>query len=84
MKFCVIGLGQFGKQVVKTLSENGSEVLAVDAIEANISSIKNHTAQAMCLKVVDETSLESIEADEFDTIVIAIGENFAHSILIEP
>lgn len=82
MKFCVIGLGRFGQQVVKTLHENGAEVLAVDTLESNIVSIKNYTAQAICVTVHDEPTLEAIGVDEMDVIIIAIGENFSESILI--
>ncbi|MDP3787998.1 MAG: TrkA family potassium uptake protein [Candidatus Chromulinivorax sp.] len=82
MKFCVIGLGRFGQQVVKTLHENGAEVLAVDTLESNIISIKNYTAQAICVTVHDEPTLEAIGVDEMDVIIIAIGENFSESILI--
>ncbi len=82
MKFCVIGLGRFGKQVVKTLHENGAEVLAVDTLEVNIEAIKNHSTQAICVKVYDESTLEAIGIDEIDVVIIAIGENFAQSILI--
>ncbi len=54
MKFCVIGLGRFGKQVVKTLYEHGAEVLAVDLSPSNIEEIKNYTAQAICINIHDE------------------------------
>lgn len=82
MKFCVIGLGRFGQQVVKTLHENGAEVLAVDTLQSNIACIKNYTAQAICVTVHDEPTLEAIGVDEMDVIIIAIGENFSESILI--
>lgn len=82
MKFCVIGLGRFGTQVVKTLHENGAEVLAIDSSESNIERIKNYTAQAVCVKVQDEATLEAIGVDEMNVIIIAIGENFAESVLI--
>jgi len=82
MKFCVIGLGRFGKQVVKTLHENEAEVLAIDAQEQNIMAIKNYTAQAICVEIEDEATLEALGIDEMDVIVIGIGENFAQSMLI--
>ena len=82
MKFCVIGLGRFGKEIVKTLHKNNAEVLAVDTLESNIEAIKNYTAQAVCVKVHDEATLEAIGVDEMDVIIIAIGEDFAQSILI--
>ncbi len=82
MKFCVIGLGRFGQQVVKTLHNQGAEVLGVDSSHANIEDVKNYTAQAICINIHDESGLETIGVDEMDVIIIGIGENFAQSILI--
>jgi len=82
MKFCVIGLGRFGQQVVKTLNEHGAEVLAIDTLDSNIAAIKNYTAQAIRITITDEAALEAIGIDEMDVVIIAIGENFAGAILI--
>lgn len=82
MKFCVIGIGRFGLEVAITLAENGMEVLAVDSSESIIASIRDKVTQAVCLRVTDEESLLSIGADEMDTVIVAMGENFAQSILI--
>ena len=82
MKFCVIGLGRFGFQVAKGLADNGMEVLAVDSNESIVTSIKDNVTQAICMRVIDETSLRSIGVDEMDTVIVAMGENFAQSILI--
>src|SRR3990167_1227066 len=82
MKFCVIGLGRFGKQVVKTLHENGAEILAIDRLESNIAAIKDYTAQAICMKVHDEEAFDAIGIDEMDVIIIGIGEDFAQSVLL--
>jgi len=82
MKFCVIGLGRFGYHVAKVLSDNGMEVLAIDSNESIVASIRNQVTQAICMRVTDETSLQSIGIEEMDTVVVATGENFAQSILI--
>lgn len=82
MKFCVIGLGRFGKQVVKRLHEHGAEVLAIDLLESNITAIKDYAAQAICIKIHDEETFEAIGIDEMDVIIIAIGEDFSQSILL--
>lgn len=82
MKFCVIGLGRFGYQVATVLAENGMEVLAVDSNESIIASIRDQVTQAICMRVTDETSLQSIGIDEMDTVIVAMGEDFAQSILI--
>lgn len=82
MKVGVIGLGRFGYSVATTLTEKGIEVLAIDSNESIIASIRDSVTQAVCMRVTDEASLRSIGADEMDIIIVAMGENFAQSILI--
>jgi len=82
MKFCVIGLGRFGYKVATTLAENGMEVIGVDSNESIISSIRDDITQAVCMRVNDEEDLRSIGVDEVDTVIVAMGENFAQSILV--
>ncbi len=82
MKFCVIGLGRLGYQVAITLAENGMEVMAVDSNEGIVASIRDKVTQAICMRVTDEASMRSIGIDEMDVVILAMGENFAQSILI--
>ena len=82
MKFCVIGLGRLGYQVAITLADNGMEVMAVDSNENIVASIRDKVTQAICMRVTDEASMRSIGIDEMDTVIVAMGENFAQSILI--
>ncbi len=82
MKFCVIGVGRFGYHVAVTLAENGMEVLAIDANEGIIASIRDKVSQAVCLRIHDEESLRSVGVDDMDTVIVAMGENFAQSILV--
>lgn len=82
MKIAVIGLGRFGYNIATTLHEKGIEVIAIDSNESIISSIRDLVTQAVCMRVLDETSLRSIGIDEMETVIVAMGENFAQSILI--
>lgn len=82
MKFCVIGVGRFGYHVATTLADNGMEVLAVDSNESIVASIRDKVSQAVCMRVTDEESLRSIGVDEMQTVIVAMGENFAQSILV--
>lgn len=82
MKFCVIGLGRFGRQVATLLAENGMEVLAIDSDEAIIASIRDQVTKAVCMRATDDKSLRSIGVDNMDTVIVGIGENLAQSILI--
>lgn len=82
MKFCVIGLGRFGYQLAVSLAKQGMEVMAIDRDEAIVSSIKDKVTQAVCLNIRDEESLQSVGAEEMDTVIVAMGESFEQSILI--
>lgn len=82
MKFCVIGLGRLGYHVATGLAENGVEVLGVDSNESIVASIRDQVTQAICMRVNDEASLRSIGIEDMDTVIVAMGENFAQSILI--
>ncbi len=82
MKFCVIGLGRFGDQLARTLSEQGMEVLAIDRDESLIAAIRDNVTQAICMNVNSEESLKAVGIEEMDTVVVSMGEDFAQSILI--
>lgn len=82
MKFCVIGLGRFGYSVAVELAENNMEVMAIDSNESIVSSIRDQVTQAICMRVTDDASLRGIGVEEMDTVIIAMGENFAQSILM--
>lgn len=74
MKFCVIGLGRFGRQVATLLAENGMEVLAIDSNEAIIASVRDQVTQAVCMRVTDDKSLRSVGVDEMDTVIVGMGK----------
>lgn len=82
MKFCVIGVGRFGYQVATTLADNGMEVLAIDINESVIESIRDRVTQAICIRITDEEDLRAIGVGEMDVVIVAMGENFAQSILV--
>ncbi len=82
MKFCVIGLGRLGYQLAIVLADNGMEVMAIDSNESIVASIRDQVTQVICMRVSDESSLRSIGIEEMDTVIVAMGENFAQSILI--
>ena len=81
MRCCVIGVGRFGYHVATTLADNGVEVIAVDSDESIVSSVRDKVSQAICLEITDEASLRSIGVEEMDVVIVAMGENFAQSIL---
>ena len=80
--YLVVGLGRFGTAVAERLQELGNEVLVVDANEERVQKISNHVTYAVVGDARDEEILDSLGARNYDCAVVAIGENFAASILV--
>jgi len=73
-RFGVIGLGNFGYHVARTLYEEGHEVIAVDADREHVQKIKDFTTVAM---VGDAASKEFLVAHGFAdlaAVVVSTGE----------
>lgn len=77
----VIGLGRFGTAVATTLYELGYEVVAIDRQEEPVEAVMNLVTYASILDASDERSLRSINVDEFDVVVVAVGSDIQASIL---
>jgi trk system potassium uptake protein TrkA len=75
-KFAVIGLGQFGNAIARTLSLRGAEVLAIDSDEQHIDDIKEDVSYAVCMDATDIKVLRAHNVHEMDAVVVAIGEDF--------
>ncbi|KKP24699.1 MAG: TrkA-N domain protein [candidate division TM6 bacterium GW2011_GWF2_28_16] len=82
MKCTVIGLGRFGYQLATSLADQGMEVMAIDSNESIIAAIRDKVTQAVCLRVTSEDSLLTLGIEDMDIVVVAMGEDFAQSILI--
>lgn len=70
----VIGLGRFGGSVAATLDQMGQDVLAVDKNPELVARWSAHlpTIQA---DMTDVLAIEQIDASQFDTAVVAIGDS---------
>lgn len=75
-KFAVIGLGQFGSAIARTLSLRGAEVLAIDTSEEHIEDIKEDVSYAVCMDATDIKVLRSQNVQDMDAVVVAIGKDF--------
>lgn len=56
--------------------------MAIDSNESIVSSIRDQVTQAICMRVADEAALRTVGVDEMETVIVAMAENFAQSILI--
>lgn len=79
--FGVFGLGTFGTQVCKGLSEKGSKVVAVDNRNKIIEKVKDIVDQAILLDSMDEEAMRSAGLENIDIAIVGIGENMNASII---
>jgi trk system potassium uptake protein TrkA len=75
-KIAVIGLGDFGKALVKKLNEDGHEVTAIDRDLKTIEDIKDYCTHAVCLDSTDETSMLAQGIRDMDLIYLTSSANF--------
>ncbi|MDP7034559.1 MAG: TrkA family potassium uptake protein [Planctomycetota bacterium] len=80
-RIIVIGLGTLGKEVALFLANNGAEVLAIDKQEEEVTRIAKEVSQVAIVDGTDMKTLRSLNAQEYDGAVVAIGDNIQSSIM---
>ncbi|MCB8994664.1 MAG: TrkA family potassium uptake protein [Bacteroidales bacterium] len=75
-KFAVIGLGQFGKAIARSLAKKGADVLAIDTDPEVINNISDHVAYAVLMDGSDKKALLSNDINDFDAVIVTIGQDF--------
>ncbi|MGG3564486.1 TrkA family potassium uptake protein [Neobacillus rhizosphaerae] len=80
-QYAVIGLGRFGISIAQKLFESGQEVLGVDVNEERVDDSHSSVTHAVIADSTDAEALKSIGIRNFDTVVVAIGNDIQASIL---
>jgi trk system potassium uptake protein TrkA len=79
---CVIGLGQFGMQLARTLVKLGCEVLAIDVLERRVEDIRDDVHRALIGDARNYQMLASVITPTVSDAIICLGEaNLEASIL---
>lgn len=73
----IIGLGQFGMALARTLSEKGAEVIAMDILPDLVEEASSFATDAVCLDATDETALAKFHPEEKDSVICTIGSREA-------
>jgi trk system potassium uptake protein TrkA len=79
--FAVFGLGSFGSEICRVLTDKGARVLAFDLRPEPIEKIKEVVKQAYLLDSSDEDAMMGAPLDGIDVAIVAIGEDTEASIL---
>lgn len=80
-QFAVLGLGRFGQSLVKTLVENDCDVLCCDKDLEIVNEMSKYGCHSIQADVTDVHVLDQFGVNNFDVVVVAIGENMEGSIL---
>ena len=80
-QYAVIGMGRFGSSVALSLFKEGNEVLAIDKREENIENNQDSVTHAIIGDTTDEQTLKEVGIRNFDTVIVAIGDDIQASIL---
>jgi trk system potassium uptake protein len=80
-RFIVIGLGNFGFYIAKTLYEDGNEVLAIDRDRERIARIQDLVSEAMILDAIHKESLRGLGVAQAEAVIVSMGDDISNSIL---
>ena len=78
--FLVIGMGRFGSSVARELYRMKHDVLAIDSDEENIAPHMGEVTNAIIGDTTDEAVLRSLGVQNFDCVVVGIGESIENSV----
>lgn len=80
MRYLIIGLGIYGSNLARDLTEMGHEVIGVDCNQTNVDEIKDYISTVYMVDTTEETSLSVLPLRNVDVVIVAIGENFGASV----
>ncbi|MCB1044092.1 MAG: TrkA family potassium uptake protein [Acidobacteria bacterium] len=69
----VIGLGQFGSAVARSLTSEGVEVIVVDRRQELVQEASSYAVRAICADATDEQTLAALNPGARDMAISAIG-----------
>lgn len=78
----VIGLGQFGYSLVRSLATAGVEVIAVDRVIEKTRQVAAFATSVACVDATDESELATLAPERRDACVCAIGDESRESSII--
>jgi len=78
----VIGLGQFGTALSRSLSASDVDVLAVDVVPERVQAIAPFVSEAACFDAMDEDALSRTSPGSRDVCICAIGDEAREGAII--
>lgn len=76
----LIGLGRFGRHIAMKLNDLNHQVMAVDQNEERVNAVLPFVTNAQIGDSTNEEFLSTLGIRNFDTCIVAIGDNFQNSL----
>jgi trk system potassium uptake protein TrkA len=80
-RFVIVGLGNFGFAVAKSLSNQGHDVIAVDLDGNLIDRLSSFVSKAVVGDATNVSVLERVGAGQADAAIVSTGDDISSSIL---
>ncbi len=80
MRYLIIGLGIYGTNLARDLTDMGHEVIGTDIDSGKVDAIKDYISTTYIADTTDEIALNALPLRNVDLVIVAIGENFGASI----
>jgi trk system potassium uptake protein TrkA len=81
-RFGVIGLGNFGFYIAKTLSEEKHEVVAIDMDKNKVQKVSEFVDMAVVGDATDTELLQRLGVAEMEAVIVSTGDQIQYSILV--
>lgn len=80
MRYLIIGLGIYGTNLARDLTDLGHEVIGADIKNSAIEPLKDYIATVYLIDSTDETQIDVLPLRNVDLVIVTIGENFGASV----
>ena len=81
-EFAIIGLSSFGSSLARRLEALGHSVMGIDIEPGRVKDIADEITEAVVLDATDEDALRQVDITAFQTVVVAVANNFEANALI--
>ena len=80
-RYAVIGLGNFGHNVARTLFELGREVIVLDQDEKRVHATQEFASFGLVGASTDPEVLAALQIPDLDTVFVSLGDDLAGSVM---
>ncbi|MEK7790372.1 MAG: NAD-binding protein, partial [Deltaproteobacteria bacterium] len=72
-QIAVIGIGDFGYNLIETLSKGDAQIIAIDIDKAKVAKVKDVVTHAVQLDSTNESALMEAGFADIDAAVVCMG-----------